>query len=220
MAVAGNRQAGCEGCGRTVSLDELTTVTMPDGDRVACCPTCAPHARAAANKSRSLDQRRGTCDGCTGEFPEAELREIALNDGLVVACCSSCAASAPDEDGATGGSSAGPNAGGRAGEQNLCNQCHEWVDEELFRVTTIDDRTEHLCTPCTERAEENGIVKDVALRTARARELLGVEEGASDDEIRAAFHEQVKRAHPDRKSGSASAFQLVTDAYDRLRKSD
>lgn len=227
MAVADDRQAGCEGCGRTVPLEDLTTVTMPDGERVACCPRCEPHAREAARKCSSLDQRRAACDGCTETYLEAELEDVILEDGTVLACCPSCATAAPDGDADAGAAAAGD--GGSAatdrgdeedGEETLCTQCNEWITAELFRVTTIDDRTERLCPPCKERAEADGIVKDVDMRKTKAREVLDVEADATDDEIKTAFHQQVKRAHPDRESGSKSAFKLVREAYERLTEDD
>ncbi|OLZ41009.1 molecular chaperone DnaJ [Natrinema saccharevitans] len=228
MAVVGERRAGCDGCGRTISLEDLTAVTMPDGERVACCPECEPHARAAARKGSSLDQRRAACDGCTDTFLEAELEDVVLSDGTVLTCCPSCAAEAPGTDVGVGAEGDGSATDGSADttesddadDRTRCTQCREWVTEERFRVTTIDERTERLCSGCKADAEERGIVTDVAMRKIEAREVLGVERAVSDDRLREAFHEQVKRAHPDRKSGSESAFKLVRDAYDRLRDED
>lgn len=225
MAAVGERRAGCDGCGRTVALEDLTTVTMPDGERVACCPECEPHARAAARKGSSLDQRRAACDGCTETVLEAELEDVVLSDGTVLTCCPSCAAEAPGSD---AGAESDGSATGRtdatesddADGRTRCTQCRERAAEERFRVTTVDERTERLCSDCKADAEERGIVADVAMRKTEAREVLGVEPGVSDDRLRDAFHEQVKRAHPDRESGSESAFKLVREAYDRLRDED
>ncbi|WP_306058280.1 J domain-containing protein [Natronococcus wangiae] len=216
MSVAGERRPGCDGCGRQIALERLTTVTMPSGERVACCPACEPHARNAARTSDAPDNRRGTCDGCAGTFRRRELEELVLDDGTVVTCCPSCTAEAP---GRANGDDA-ESADERDGTRNRCSQCTERVAEELFLTTTIDDRTERLCSSCKADAEDRGILKRVAMRRERAREILGVEAGASADEVRTAFHEQVKRAHPDRESGSKAAFGLVTDAYDRLRNDD
>ncbi|ELY63974.1 J domain-containing protein [Natrinema versiforme] len=243
MAVVGERRAGCDGCGRTVGLEELTTVTMPDGEQVVCCPECTPHARAAAQKGNSLDQRRGTCDGCTEPCLTAELEDIVLDDGTVLSCCPSCVAEAPGHGGSDGadtdatdtdtaradgsattgsGETAGSETGSAEtdGDRNRCSQCRELVAVERFRVTTIDERTERLCPDCKADAEEKGIITDVAMRKQRAREVLGVDADADDEAIREAFHAQVKRAHPDRESGSQSAFKLVTEAYERLRADD
>lgn len=231
MAVAGDRHVGCDGCGRTVPLEELTAVTMPDGERVACCPRCEPHAREAARKCSSLDQRRDTCDGCTDTYLESRLEDVVLDDGTVVACCPSCAAEAPGRaDTSRRSDTSNGNLRESSGddhtvesddvtdEKSLCTQCNEWTRAERFRVTTVDGRHERLCPACKETAESDGIVKDVGMRSAEARAVLSVDTDASAEEIRSAFHREVKRAHPDRDSGSASAFQLVTDAYERLRE--
>ncbi|WP_222918948.1 J domain-containing protein [Natrinema sp. SYSU A 869] len=257
MAVVGDRRVGCDGCGRTVALEDLTTVTMPDGEQVACCPACEPHARAAARKGDSLNQRREACDGCTETYLAAELEDIVLEDGTVLTCCRSCVAEAPagdgddesnengesdesgesnengesDESGESDVDDAGTDGAGTAavsdtaddesdGDRAICSQCQEWVTEERFRVTTIDERTERLCPDCKTETEAAGIIVDVAMRKTRAREVLDVDTDASDDAIREAFHRQVKRAHPDRQTGSRSAFNLVTEAYERLREED
>lgn len=225
MAVVDGRREGCDGCGRLVLPDRLTTVTMPDGETVACCPDCEPYARDALERLASLDQRRATCDGCTGEFPRDDLEDAVLADGTVVTCCPDCLAEVPGRgDGGTdasvgddGGPGAYTESTDLATTRNRCGQCQEWFDAELYRVTTVDDRTEVLCAGCKERLEADGVVVDVAMRRAEAREILGVGEDATDAEIREAFLAQVKRAHPDRKSGSRSAFRLVKEAYDRLR---
>lgn len=46
-------------------------------------------------------------------------------------------------------------------------------------------------------------------------ETLGIEEGASDEEIRHAYRRLVKAAHPDR-AGDPAQFQRITRAYDVL----
>ena len=222
MAVVDGRRDGCDGCGRLVLLDQLTTVSMPDGETVACCLDCEPYAREAVERLASLDRRRVDCDGCTGDFSRGELEDVVLVDGTVVTCCPDCLAQVPGRsDGNTDSSVADGQSDVETTElattRNCCRQCHDWVEAELFRVTMIDDRTEALCADCTERAKADGVVADVMMRTTEARAVLGVDEGATDEEIREAFLRQIKRAHPDRKSGSRSAFTLVKDAYDRLR---
>lgn len=226
MAVVEDRREGCDGCDRTVPLDALTTVTMPDGERLACCPQCEPHARSAAEKLASLEPQREPCDGCAETFPTSELDERVLTDGTVVSCCATCRAQAPnfgDETASAGGrgthsdgDSASTTSTEIATRRDLCGQCHEWIEAELFRVTTTDGRTEEMCKTCKERAIDRGIVTDVTMRLAEAREILDVDPGASEAEIRQAFLQQVKHAHPDRKTGSREAFKLVKEAYDRL----
>ncbi|MHC3438736.1 J domain-containing protein [Natrialbaceae archaeon A-gly3] len=213
MAVADERREGCDGCGRVVSLEALTTVTMPDGEAIACCPECEPHAREAARKLSSLDTQRGCCDGCDREFPQGDLEDAVLSDGTVVTCCPACLTEVPGCEG--GGSSTGRADADSTG-QNHCTQCREWTDEELLQVTTTDGRTEEMCGACKDDLEREGVVVEVAMRTSRAHEILDVEPGATEPEIRTAFLQQVKHAHPDRETGSRSAFKLVKEAYDRL----
>jgi curved DNA-binding protein len=50
-----------------------------------------------------------------------------------------------------------------------------------------------------------------------ARTLLGVKLGASPAELRRAFREAAKQAHPDRPGGSPERFRDVTAAYHRLQ---
>lgn len=52
-----------------------------------------------------------------------------------------------------------------------------------------------------------------------AREALGVEPAASPAELRRAFREAAKRAHPDREGGDPAVFLRVTEAYRRLQES-
>lgn len=228
MAVADERRERCDGCGKTVMLENLTTVTMPDGERLACCPTCAQHARDVAEKLGSIDQSRGTCDGCNSTFATSNLEDIVLTDGTVLTCCPSCLEAAPGTGrGESGGEGDDVDADMAvtqeaetteiATRRQLCSQCHEWVTEELYHVTTIDGRTEEMCTDCKELAEEKGVVNRVKMRRAEAREILRVDNDATTAEIRQAFLTQIKHAHPDQKSGSKSAFKLVKEAYDRLR---
>ena len=211
MAVVGDRREGCDGCGQTVPLEDLTAVGMPGGEPLACCPRCEPHAREAADRLASLDTTRADCDGCTTAFPAERLSDVVLPDGAVVTVCPDCRTEAPGSDTGSSGESTE-----LATQRALCTQCREWSNEERYHVTTIDGRAESLCPPCKDRAEAEGVVRSVELRETEAREILGVEDGVSDDEIRQAFLRQVKRAHPDRKQGSRSAFKLVTEAYDRL----
>lgn len=221
MAVVHERREACDGCGRTVPIDELTTVTMPDGERLACCPNCAPHARAAAEKLSSIDRPQRTCDGCEAAFSPRELEDVVLRDGTVVSCCPDCLSEVPGRRDGTDDRSAGGDSGTAATTElatrrNLCSQCHEWHDVELFHVRTIDGRTEELCPDCKAIAEDEGVVEAVKMRRSRAREILDVGEEADDQQLREAFLEQAKSAHPDRRSGTESAFKLVKDAYDRL----
>ena len=50
-----------------------------------------------------------------------------------------------------------------------------------------------------------------------AREVLGVGPFFSAGELRRAFREAAKRAHPDRAGGGAERFRQVVEAYHRLQ---
>lgn len=219
MGVADNRRKGCDGCDRAVAVADLTTVSMPNGTRVACCPRCTPHAREAAKKLAELDTNKGTCDGCRGTFKTAALKDVVLTDGTVITVCATCLEEVPGRSSESPGSTDGPDESPTteiARRKNLCSHCHEWVDEERFHVTLLDGRTEELCPACKESAVDDGIVVDVKMRRAEAREILAVEEDAGAEAVRRAFLTQIKRAHPDRATGTREAFRLVKAAYDRL----
>ncbi|MEY7849762.1 J domain-containing protein [Natrarchaeobius sp. A-rgal3] len=221
MTVAGEGYAECDGCDRRESPEALVEVRMPNGDAVACCSQCVPHARHVAQKASSLDQPRNTCDGCSHVVPETELKEYALEDGTVVACCPSCSKEVPDDarDGRPT-EDCGPGPEGDRSSISRCTHCHDRILIEPFRVTTVDGRVERLCRSCKRDAERRGVVSSVEMRATRARDVLGVDADASAETIRRAYRRQVKRAHPDRSTGSRSAFRLVSDAYDRLSADD
>lgn len=51
-----------------------------------------------------------------------------------------------------------------------------------------------------------------------AYRVLGVEPGADQAAIRAAYRDRIKRAHPDTSTGDEETFRRVRAAYDRLRE--
>lgn len=123
-------------------------------------------------------------------------------------------------DAATDGTAEATADSGTSGRpartRNTCDQCGGEFSTELYRVTTIDDRTEELCADCKDDCVDQGIVTDVELRRAQAFEVLGITGNADDEEIRQAYVERVKEAHPDSEDGNRSEFMLVKEAYDRL----
>lgn len=220
----------CEGCDREFSLDNLHAVTMPGGSRAVCCPECREYAETVAGSDSDIDQRRRECDGCTETFPVSELAEVILSDGTSVLCCGSCAEYAPGTDGddadarrqeATEAETAAeleskePSKASR--RRNLCGQCNDWYSIELYRVVTVDDRTEKFCPDCVDRAREDGIVKDVRMRRAEAYEVLGASGFEDADDLRETYIDRVKQVHPDRQGGSRDAFKRVQAAYERLQ---
>jgi curved DNA-binding protein len=59
---------------------------------------------------------------------------------------------------------------------------------------------------------------DSPITAARAREVLDVDVLATPQDVRRAFHEAAKRAHPDRAGGAGEAFREVVAAYQRLNR--
>ena len=59
--------------------------------------------------------------------------------------------------------------------------------------------------------------RDLTISLSRARELLGVGLFASQGEVRRAFREAAKLAHPDRVGGDDGRFREVVAAYHRLQ---
>jgi len=51
---------------------------------------------------------------------------------------------------------------------------------------------------------------------AEAHRILGIEQGADQESIRAAYRERVKETHPDTDTGSEEEFKRVRRAYERL----
>lgn len=205
MAVTEDRRERCDGCGRETLVAELTAISL-EGDTLACCETCAPHIEDVAASIARTD----SCDGCGEVVAKEKLAELSLPDGTLVDCCADCREEWERRDRNDTETDIAP-------QQDRCSQCHEPVEEEPYEVTTIDGRTEELCPSCRDRAERKGVISEVAMRRTEAREILGVGPGADPDEIQKAFRRQIQRAHPDRPSGSESAFKLVKRAYDRLR---
>lgn len=61
-------------------------------------------------------------------------------------------------------------------------------------------------------------VRPAALTLSAARALLGVAAGADERELRKAYREAAKRAHPDRPTGDAALFRDVLAAYRLLQE--
>jgi len=48
-------------------------------------------------------------------------------------------------------------------------------------------------------------------------EILGIEKGADDATVKAAYRKMTKEVHPDKEGGSEEAFNMVKEAYDALK---
>lgn len=213
MATDADRREPCDGCGRSTPLDELTAVTVPGGT-VAVCPDCRSHARSVAKRAGPR------CDGCADVVPGGDLADVRLPDGAVVSVCPDCRDAVPDDAASPAGEGTGPDDadpsadGADPADRERCSQCRDPGD--LVPATMADGRTERLCPDCLEATRDEGIVASTGMRASRAREVLGVDGTATDEEVRGAFLEAVKTAHPDRPTGSRAAFERVVDAYERL----
>ncbi|WP_416840827.1 J domain-containing protein [Haloferax sp. DFSO52] len=60
------------------------------------------------------------------------------------------------------------------------------------------------------RPPRRGLTRSEALRT------LGLDDGASSEDVKRAYRERVKETHPDSKTGDEESFKRVTRAYERL----
>jgi curved DNA-binding protein len=61
---------------------------------------------------------------------------------------------------------------------------------------------------------------ETVMTVARACEVLGVRLGASAGELRQAFRQAAKAAHPDRPGGCAERFRLVVEAHHVLQRAE
>ncbi|WP_435335554.1 J domain-containing protein [Haloarchaeobius sp. TZWWS8] len=200
---------------------------MPGGTKSVCCPECRTYAESVATRAE-ISTRRRECDGCTTSYPVSNLDEVILPDGVSVLCCPECVQYAPavDESETVDRDPKGeaetvsdleakePSKATR--RKNLCLQCREWYSVELYRVVTIDGRTERFCQSCTERAKSDGIVRKVKMRSAEAYEILGLTSVPDPNTLREAYISRIKDVHPDR-GGSQEGFKRVQQAYERLR---
>ena len=84
-------------------------------------------------------------------------------------------------------------------ETFLDNSHPEWRDQ-------AEENTTH---------DENASPYSNQMSRDEAYQLLGLEPGSSEEEIREAYHRLIKRVHPDR-GGSATLAAQITEARDRL----
>ena len=206
---ARQRTVPCEGCEARVHPDDLAKIELPDGPSFWGCETCQ---REAAERLDGEGGSGGTHpDDTTASETDADQATETDADH---------ATADPNTDHATAEATpAEPTTTTEtapARTKNVCTQCGDAFSVELFRVVTVDDRTEKLCHDCKAEIAEKGIVKDVKLRRAQAYRVLDVATGTSEERVREAYIRRVKQVHPDRDDGSRSEFMLVKRAYERL----
>lgn len=227
-----NTPGVCEGCGEELPASHLEPTPLTDGRKLDLCSDCVAEASTMFQADRA-SAARSAGDGASG----ATGAGVAAGGSNAVGSDAgrSDASSTTDGVGEGGddvhdgvGTADGPNTddgsdrevAGRTGKpattDNVCDQCGEFFSIELYKVETVDGRTEEFCPDCKDEGVEEGIVRDVELRRAQAYEVLELDGGADQEEIRQAYLRRVKEVHPDRTDGNRSEFMLVKEAYDRL----
>ena len=229
---ASQAKPSCEGCGAPTAADNLAAVVLPDGVEIDCCPDCRTEANVDLTEDSPGDHRSGASAQTTAESStQTDSRERRANTDQT-----GVSHNVDSQDGDSGEkaeTSQQCEGDGNSTEQtqelsttdsesrpaktaNICDNCKESYTIELYRVETIDGRTEEFCPECKRDGVDRGIVRDVQLRRAQAFEVLGLNSAADEDTVREAFLRQIKEVHPDREDGNRSEFMLVKRAYERL----
>jgi hypothetical protein len=134
MAVVDRR--GCDGCGRSLPVEELVAVTLPGDERAVCCPECREHAESVADdESTTVGRQRGECEGCGTTRPVDEFETVTLPDDSTVAVCEKCREHAESMSRRTG-------VEGRRGD---CSGCGERFDVNDMTAVELDDGTTVAC---------------------------------------------------------------------------
>lgn len=134
MAVVDRR--GCDGCGRSLPVDELVAVSLPGDEHAVCCPECREHAESVADdESAAVPRQRGECEGCGSTRPVDEFETVTLPDESTVAVCEACREHAESMSRRTG-------VEGRRGD---CSGCGERFDVNDITAVELDDGTTVAC---------------------------------------------------------------------------
>lgn len=111
-----------------------------------------------------------------------------------------------------GNSTGGP--GGYTGQ--FCMSCGQEYQGSLYEVTDPSGQPRYVCARCKELLEQSAAHQAAAKQ--EAHEILGVELGASQEDIEAAYRERARETHPDT-GGSKEEFLEVQEAYETLSES-
>jgi hypothetical protein len=68
----------------------------------------------------------------------------------------------------------------------------------------------------TNRGRARGVQQNTGPTPTEAYRVLGLDPGATAEEVRRAYRERVKSVHPDREGGDEAEFKRVTEAYEVL----
>lgn len=214
-------QPECEGCGDRVPASELEAVELPDGVEIQCCQDCRKEASVDltgdstsvdGNGSRTRKETSGSAGADSSTSHSARSR--SESSGTARSNGGRTRSSRTESEATTEISTETEST--IANTENVCDNCQESFTIELYRVETIDGRTEEFCPDCKREGVEQGIVRDVHLRRAQAFEVLELTSSADEDSVREAYLRRVKEVHPDREDGNRSEFMLVKRAYERL----
>ena len=230
---AARSRSTCEGCGDSVPSGDLKPVELPDGVVLQCCNDCRTEASvdlteegAAEGQETATGSKRDPApdhdSAGTGDSVSADAGDGGSASETSASSTgrsgTSVRGSTPSQDSSktTTPDTSDATESRPAKTENVCDNCKERFTIELYRVETIDGRTEEFCPECKREGVERGVVRDVHLRRAQAFEVLGLTSAADQDSIREAYLRRVKEVHPDREDGNRSEFMLVKRAYERL----
>lgn len=136
---------GCDGCGRTLPIDELSAVTLAGTEQAVCCPRCREHMESvvdeASTRSNGSSPAVRACSGCGESYPVTELTAFDLPDGETVACCTDCAEHARSLS----------QQSDVSGDGFECSGCGDAVPIGEREAVELDDGTTIVC--CEECAE-------------------------------------------------------------------
>ena len=158
MAVVDRR--GCDGCGRSLPVEELVAVSLPGDGHAVCCPECREHAESVVDDdATAVARQRGECEGCGTTRPVDEFETVNVTGSETVAVCEDCREHAASMTRRTSVD----------GHRGTCSGCDERFDVNDMTAVELDDGTTVAC--CEECASY-----------ARAAARTTSDDAAFDDE--------------------------------------
>jgi hypothetical protein len=141
MAVVDRR--GCDGCGRSLPVEDLVAVSLPGDERAVCCPDCRKHAESIASEPSAIARQRGECEGCGAALPVDEFETVAVAGDESVAVCPECREHVAAISRRTSVD----------GHRGACSGCDETFDVNEMEAVELDDGTTvACCETCAEYA--------------------------------------------------------------------
>jgi len=216
----------CERCENEVPESTLARVEFPDRSELYCCSNCRDELRDGASNTDSPSASGGRTTASNESTASTTANGRSMANDPTEANGTATKTNGKTRSNGTQASSTGESSDESGGEsddsskpartENVCDQCGDSFTIELYKVVTVDNRTEEFCPDCKRQAVEEGIIRDVQLRRAQAFEALGLTGSADQQAIREAYLRRAKEVHPDRDGGSRSEFMMVKRAYERL----